>query len=1117
MNVDDRGQEVLHNVGWGKKETQFHGRAGKEAAKATYSVPSSEALSTTDDLQPRLSWRGDGNYFVSSVVDPIRNMRVIRTYNRDGALLNTSEFVAQLEHPLAWRPSGNLIAATQMLPHRHDVVFFERNCLRHGEFSLKSRDDRVKELAWNCDSSILSVWIERNQSYIVQLWTVRNYHWYLKQELNPSNVVASLCWDSEQPLRLHILFENTHYKRYEFLWDVSVTTSLSPENDSVVAVVDGDNVLLTPFKHKNVPPPMSFASISLSRPAKHISFSPNPIFNELCVLDRENNVQFWKDIHSASPRSNALITIGQDYSTPRQIAWTSPSTLVAIEHDERACHDNIVVYEFAEGDKSEFIRDPAVVSAKGKEIIRVYHSAELDVTVVQTAVGAIYRLVKDGNNYCLVHEAEFPSACPSFSAVAMGANHKTAWIGLNDRNNLFINDAVITKECTSFFVHTEFLIVTTLSHSVHFILLAINIDELQISNDWLLNGFDEKARAVERGSRIITALPCGINLVLQMPRGNLETIAPRALVLSTVRRAIDDKDYISAFISCRKHRIDMNILVDHNPQQFKELISDFIRQVADPEYLNLFISDLRDEDVTKSTYRTTPLAPNDTHVAVGKVNMLCELLSTVLGSSDATKYIQPILTTDARKNPPALEDAMRRILAVREHQSSDDADQALKYLIFLVDVDKLYDIALGLYDFQMVLMVAQHSQKDPRDYLPFLTALQKMNTYTQRYTIDDHLNRHVSALRNLSLSPDKDLSDVRVYMKQHNLFKTGMTLYACDSEEHRYILLDYAEHQESLGAFDEAGVLYELANHLSKALQAYSDATKWRDAFRVASMLGLSKTEVKSLAEVLVESLVEKHDFEYATRISLDYLKNAQLAMEISLKGFLWNDALLIAQQNDLSSKRDDLIKPAILEAAKLYEEEICGLLQSFETQRCRLIDVLHRLKDRREHRLSNLNNDEIQLDNIDMFSDTASMVTSCATSSVRTGGTSIISSRTAKTSRQKRKMAKKRAAGKDAAFEDEFLRISIRKMVLRSNILQKEISSIIYALFVINEICIAKSLQKALKELLSLIAKSLDEIFDNQIAEKQEEYIDEEIPKKVIVETPQMLTEMWHIDALDD
>ena len=48
-------------------------------------------------------------------------------------------FVCQvpgLEQSLAWRPAGNLIASTQRLPHRHDVVFFERNGLRHGEFTL---------------------------------------------------------------------------------------------------------------------------------------------------------------------------------------------------------------------------------------------------------------------------------------------------------------------------------------------------------------------------------------------------------------------------------------------------------------------------------------------------------------------------------------------------------------------------------------------------------------------------------------------------------------------------------------------------------------------------------------------------------------------------------------------------------------------------------------------------------------------------------------------------------------------------------------------------------------------------------------------------------------------
>jgi hypothetical protein len=42
------------------------------------------------------------------------------------------------------------------------------------------------------------------------------------------------------------------------------------------------------------------------------------------------------------------------------------------------------------------------------------------------------------------------------------------------------------------------------------------------------------------------------------------------------------------------------------------------------------------------------------------------------------------------------------------------ADSALKYLIFLADVNRLFDVALGMYDFDLVHMLAQRSQKDPR-------------------------------------------------------------------------------------------------------------------------------------------------------------------------------------------------------------------------------------------------------------------------------------------------------------------------------------------------------------------------------------------------------------------
>lgn len=97
-------------------------------------------------------------------------------------------------------------------------------------------------------------------------------------------------------------------------------------------------------------------------------------------------------------------------------------------------------------------------------------------------------------------------------------------------------------------------------------------------------------------------------------------------------------------------------------------------------------------------------------------------------------------------------------------------EEAVKYIIFLVDADRLFDTALGMYDFSLVLMVAQHAQKvcfldylyheqilrwrwqDPREYLPFLRELRALETFYQRFKIDDHLRRYPKALHNLSLA-----------------------------------------------------------------------------------------------------------------------------------------------------------------------------------------------------------------------------------------------------------------------------------------------------------------------------------------------------------------------------
>lgn len=50
---------------------------------------------------------------------------------------------------------------------------------------------------------------------------------------------------------------------------------------------------------------------------------------------------------------------------------------------------------------------------------------------------------------------------------------------------------------------------------------------------------DETVRQIERGARLVCAVPADTKVVLQMPRGNLEVIHPRSLVLSAARRYLD--------------------------------------------------------------------------------------------------------------------------------------------------------------------------------------------------------------------------------------------------------------------------------------------------------------------------------------------------------------------------------------------------------------------------------------------------------------------------------------------------------------------------------------------------------------------------------------------------
>lgn len=196
---------------------------------------------------------------------------------------------------------------------------------------------------------------------------------------------------------------------------------------------------------------------------------------------------------------------------------------------------------------------------------------------------------------------------------------------------------------------------------------------------------DERCRSIERGAKLVTVMPTTYSVVLQMPRGNLETIYPRALVLAAIRRSIEAERYDEAFLACRNQRVDMNILHDHDHTRFMTNVAEVVVQIRKVEHIDLFLSQLRfvpsfhengtysdrnrNEDVSQTMYKETLKARDaaarlslTTDQIANKVNRICGAFLTVLEQPQfSDRHLQNIITAHVCKVPADLESGLEMV------------------------------------------------------------------------------------------------------------------------------------------------------------------------------------------------------------------------------------------------------------------------------------------------------------------------------------------------------------------------------------------------------------------------------------------------------------------------
>lgn len=1148
------------SVGWGKEETQFKGKGFKalererEAIKyagldlkedsplrdPTVAPLEKGSMSKFDPHTAKISWRGDAEYFAVSTAeealieatDELVTRRVIRVFSREGGLESVSEAVDGLEHNLAWRPAGSLIASTQRWVDADgdltlQVVFYERNGLRHGQFHtrLDPLNENILDMEWSCHSDLLAFQLRDR----VQIWTTKNYHWYLKLELHvseglPDNEVSFIKFHPEKPLQLMVGTTLGGVYMFNYAYNIVSGPTTTGNDMGMTVVIDGSEAKVTPLAIANVPPPIAYRDYEFD--GSVVAAAVNGNNNKFAFILSSGHLR----IASISEAEMRLANEPHVLSIPRDL-FASEVDLVKqvcfIGEDlvlvlvDTPSSSSIVFFQASAPEPVNFVHLES-------RAVLLKSATDFRSAVVESIDGSISNVLSSGASAPV---AKFPVLCHELELAFTGPEHTPVALGVSTNGKLYAGEAQLCTAVTSVKVTDTHLAFTTAHSQVCFVHLKDVNDAENFAftqNNTHDETHDERSRQIERGSTLVSCIPSKYSVVLQAPRGNLETICPRIMVLNGVRKFIQELDYFRAFLACRTHRIDLDLLYDYDPKLFHGNVSTFIDQIGRADYLDLFLSCLHDEDVTETKYKDTLVQselPDISKLSVdpqqldhshgsgtkriivnstkektsSKVNKICKTMLEVLSRDQyKEKYLQTRITAYACQKPANLAGALRLISSLTD---ADEIENTITHLTFLLDVNKLYTHALELYDVKMALNIAQKSQKDPKEYLPFLQKLHVQTPLRRQFLIDDFLKHHSKALTWLHQLGQEAVPELDDYVVKHSLFKHALAIYKYDEARSKHILGLYADSLFDAKNFSEAGIAYEHLNNTQSALESYILAKRWREAMYLVQTIK-DPALVSETARKLSDVLVDDHKYSQAAEIEHKFLGNVDTAVTLYCKSYEYARASLLALSSGRPELMEEIVDVQLGEGFGVVAELLADCSRQSNSQLRRLRE-LRQKKEEDPYAFYGLPNDDLDTpDNVSVAASETSTTPSFFTKYTgKTSGTAKTGA-SRKTAKNRKREERKRAKGrKGTIYEEEYLISSVGRLIERLHNTEADAVALVEALVRRHKVQQAYQIQQSWDALAKFLSDHIEEI--HQMSDKDRERINEDGEVYLIDEIP--------------
>lgn len=462
-----------------------------------------------------------------------------------------------------------------------------------------------------------------------------------------------------------------------------------------------------------------------------------------------------------------------------------------------------------------------------------------------------------------------------------------------------------------------------------------------------------------------------------------------------------------------------------------------------------------------------------------KVNRICNAFLDVLRLRTSTN-LKNIITAHVCKVPPNLDAGLSEITRLRL-ASPQQAENATEHICFLADSNRLYDTALGLYDLELTLLVAQQTQKDPREYLPFLQKLQDMATLRRQYFIDDYLGRFSKAIRYLY---DLDAFDeVETYVVKHTLYTQTLEMYRYQDEKLAVVMRLYGDYLQKNAKYKEAGIAYEYLQDYPLASESYRLAHMWQESLSCAGLTPLPILQIQSLASRLAEDCIDAKDFHSAAIIHHDYLSDIASAARLYCKGYHFADAMRIVSVDSHSGLLRQVVDVGLVEGMATVTE----LLADCKSQLNAQVPRIHELRKKKaEDPLAFSEGDMTGSfdvpDNVSLApTDASTMGVSLFTRYTNRTGT-VATNATRQASKKRQREERKRARGKKGSvYEEEYLVNSVGRLVDRVNAVSDEVERLVVGLMRRGMRERASAVEAAMVEIVQLCEVSIADMFPKE------------------------------------